>query len=172
MPATIEDIPHLLSITRDCAAKMISEGIYQWNETYPNKEAFEKDVLQQQLYVLSIEEEMIGCVVLSSEKDTEYEEVKWLTEDKKALYIHRLAVHPLHQKHGYARKLMDFAEDLAITKGAVSVRLDTFSRNKRNQKFYKARGYHQLSSIFFPKQSPYPFYCFEKILVDTEKKVF
>ena len=46
----------------------------------------------------------------------------------------------------------------------VSVRLDTFSQNKRNLKFYESRNYNRLEEIYFPKQSEFPFYCYELIL--------
>jgi len=59
---------------------------------------------------------------------------------------------------------MDFAEEEAIKMNCISVRLDTFSQNPRNSKFYIARGYIQLGNVDIPKQSEYPFYCFEKVL--------
>ncbi|NJX17164.1 GNAT family N-acetyltransferase, partial [Tamlana crocina] len=65
---------------------------------------------------------------------------------------------------GNGRKLMDFAEAFAKEHGYVSVRLDTFSKNERNQRFYEARGYKRLGNIYFPKQSEHPFYCYEKVL--------
>ena len=46
----------------------------------------------------------------------------------------------------------------------VSIRLDTFSLNHRNNKFYKSRGYTRLEDVFFPMQSEFPFHCYEKIL--------
>ena len=73
-------------------------------------------------------------------------------------------IHPDYQGKGYARKLMDFVEDMARTKVATSVRLDTFSRNKRNQKFYEQRGYHRLDDIYFPLQSDHPFHCYELVI--------
>jgi len=33
-----------------------------------------------------------------------------------------------------------------------------------NQKFYELRGYKKLGSIYFPKQSEHPFYCYEFVL--------
>ena len=53
---------------------------------------------------------------------------------------------------------------LAKEKKFASVRLDTFSVNKRNLKFYESRGYQRLEGIYFPKQSEFPFYCYELIL--------
>ena len=151
-------------MTRACAAKMISEDIFQWNEHYPNQEAFENDISRDELFVLVIAEKIAGCVTISSEKDEEYKPVEWLTEDGDQLYIHRLAVHPQFQHQGLAKRLMDFAEEYAKQRKAVSIRLDTFSVNKRNQRFYEARGYQRLGDIYFPKQSDLPFHCYELIL--------
>ncbi len=39
--AKTTDIKSILAITNACAKDMTSKGIFQWNENYPNKEAFE-----------------------------------------------------------------------------------------------------------------------------------
>ncbi len=59
---------------------------------------------------------------------------------------------------------MDFAEQFAIEHNYSSIRLDTFSQNKRNQKFYELRNYKRLDDIYFPKQSEFPFHCYELVL--------
>ena len=90
------EIAKILTITHACGVKMAKNGIYQWNEYYPNKEAFEKDILRNELFVLLSEiEEIIGCITISSEKDKEYNDIDWLTVDSDHYYIHRLAVDPL-----------------------------------------------------------------------------
>ena len=159
--AKILEIPDILNITQACAKSMIDEGIYQWNEYYPSKEAFEKDIARKELYVLEENEEIIGTIVLSTLMDEEYCPINWLTPNKNNIYIHRLAVHPKEQKKGYA---MDFGEDYARKGGFISVRLDTFSKNGRNNRFYQARGYQTVGDIYFPKQSEFPFHCYELIL--------
>lgn len=155
------DIDACLSITKACAAYMIEQNIYQWNEVYPNKNAFINDFKRNELYVLEVNRELAGCICISTFKDAIYKPVKWLTQTNNCIYIHRLAIHPNYQGKGYAQKLMDYAESYAKTHNFDSVRLDTFSQNKRNLKFYESRGYERLEKIYFPKQSPYPFYCYE-----------
>jgi len=159
-----KDIEPILTITKACAKAMITNGIYQWNAQYPNSKAFEKDIERDELYVLEKNNNIIGCVVVSTIMDKEYIPVKWLTKNNNNLYIHRLAVHPAYQGQGYAQHLMDFAEKLAIENSYTSIRLDTFSQNKRNQKFYELRDYKRLGEIYFPMQSEYPFYCYELVL--------
>lgn len=161
-----EDLQHLITITQACANYLISKNIFQWNAHYPNIKAFEGDLKREELYVLvdPISEEIIGCITISILKDSEYEAVNWLTEDRLNYYLHRLAIHPDFQHQGNAKILMDFAEDFTKAQQAISIRLDTFSLNTRNQKFYKNRGYKRLTNIYFPKQSEAPFYCYELVL--------
>lgn len=60
--------------------------------------------------------------------------------------------------------MMTFAESFAQKNNFESIRLDTFSQNTRNMKFYESRGYKKLDSIYFPKQSEHPFFCYELLL--------
>jgi len=158
------DIPEILALTRACAKSMIDKGIYQWNEHYPSASAFEQDIEREELVVLKKDGAIIGTIVVSIIMDKEYKDVEWLTPSKGNIYVHRLAVHPDMQGKGYATKLMNYALFSAQFGGAPSIRLDTFSQNKRNQQFYESRGYKRLGSIYFPKQSNDPFYCYERIL--------
>ena len=162
--ATRIDIDIIIKLTQACAKYMIDQGIFQWNEHYPNKTAFENDVDREELFVLDYNNEIAGCIVISTLMDEEYIPIKWLNRTANNIYIHRLAVHPKHQGKGIAQHLMSFAERLAKENGNISIRLDTFSQNKRNQKFYEQRGYKRLGNIHFPKQSEFPFYCYELLL--------
>jgi ribosomal protein S18 acetylase RimI-like enzyme len=162
--AKILEIPDILAVAKACAAQMIHNGIFQWDEHYPSKEAFETDVDRNELYLLEIEASITGIITITTVEDEEYSSVKWLTRSGNSVYIHRLAVHPAHQRKGYGRMLMDYAETYARDNGFVSVRLDTFSRNIRNQEFYAQRGYQKLSDIYYPRQSDNPFHCYELVI--------
>lgn len=158
-----EEIIELLAITRACAKNMISKNIFQWNEEYPSKSAFENDEIRKELYVLIYQKQIVGCIVLTPKIDKEYLPIKWITPNKNNLYVHRLAIHPNFQGKGFAQKLMTFTENFAIENNFKSIRLDTFSKNTKNQKFYELRGYKKLGSIYFPNQSEFPFYCYERL---------
>ena len=162
--AEISDLDRIMKIIEACANYLISKKIFQWSEKYPNREVFKDDIKKNELYVYKHKSEIIGCVVLCSTKDIEYKDIEWLTEGGKNLYIHRLAVDPKFQKKGVGKSLMDFSEEYAQENGFKSIRLDTFSQNKRNNKFYKSRQYIRLSDVFFPMQSEFPFHCYEKII--------
>ena len=162
--AKISEIPDILTITQACAKKMQENGIFQWNEHYPSKEAFQKDIERGELFVVEEKNTVQGTIVISTLMDKEYKPIQWLTPNGNSVYIHRLSVHPNLQGKGLAQQMMDFAENHAREHGFVSVRLDTFSQNKRNQRFYEQRGYQKLGDIYFPKQSVHPFHCYELVL--------
>lgn len=162
--AKISEIPDILTITQACAKKMQENGIFQWNEHYPSKEAFQKDIERGELFVVEEKNTVQGTIVISTLMDEEYKPIQWLTPNGNSVYIHRLSVHPNLQGKGLAQQMMDFAENHAREHRFVSVRLDTFSQNKRNQRFYEQRGYQKLGDIYFPKQSMHPFHCYELVL--------
>lgn len=162
--AKISEITDILTITKACAEHMIGLGILQWNEYYPSKIVFENDIDSDALFIMENSGKIIGTITITPLMDVEYEPIEWLTPNSNNIYIHRLSIHPKEQGKGFAKELMDFAEQFAREKGYVSVRLDTFSQNIRNQKFYEARGYRRLSNIYFPKQSEFPFHCYELLL--------
>jgi len=162
--AHLNDIEILINLTKACARHLQSNGIDQWNEHYPNIEVFSSDITRNELYVLQYKKEIIGCVCLSDLMDDEYKNVSWITPNQNNCYIHRLAIHPNYQGIGKARLIMNFVEDKARQKQYRSIRLDTFSKNLRNQKFYELRGYRRLGNVYFLKQSKYPFFCYELLL--------
>jgi len=162
--ASTTDIDRILQITQACAKHMINNNIKQWNAHYPNQNAFQLDLKRNELYVLEFEQIPIGCITISSHMDAEYTRIKWKTPNTNNRYLHRLAIHPAYQGKGFAQQLMDFAETHALEQNCASIRLDTFSKNQRNQKFYELRGYQKLGAVYFPKQSEAPFFCYELVL--------
>lgn len=160
-PGKLSDLPDILRITQACAADLCARGIFQWNEAYPSAAVLRSDLERGELWVLELDKRPVGMVVLTGQMDAEYKAVRWLGPESAHRYVHRLAVHPDFQGRGIARQLMDFAEERAREEGADSVRLDTFSKNLRNQRFYENRGYTRLEAVWFPMQSPHPFYCYE-----------
>jgi len=162
--AKISEITDIIAITKACTQRMIQKGIYQWNTHYPSPQIIENDIEREELYILELNTAIIGLVVITTLMDEEYMSIPWSYSGNNNLYIHRLAVHPNFQGQGYAQQLMNYAENFGRKNNYTSIRLDTFSQNQPNQNFYKKRGYRQVGSMFLPKQSTLPFYCFELIL--------
>jgi len=162
--ANNKDIFRLVEITNACAKHMISQNIFQWDENYPNNEIFNKDIQNDCLFVIEKNNLVVGCLCISSKVDDVYKKVKWLTSNIKNIYLHRLAIHPDFQGQGLALKLMNYAQQYTLKNGYKSIRLDTFSGNQKNNRFYTLQGYTKLEKIFYREQSELPFHCYEKVL--------
>ena len=162
--ASIDQIDLIMKIIKACTNHMIKNGIFQWNDKYPSKQSFIDDINNEDLFVLKHGDKIIGCVCASLDMDAFYKQITWNTSSKKNIYLHRLAIHPDHQGQGFAQYIIKFIENFARESGCLSVRLDTFSQNKKNNHLYSKLGYKKLAKIYFRNQSDMPFYCYEKLL--------
>ena len=162
--ASIDQIDLIMKIIKACTRHMIDNGIFQWNDKYPTKQSFIDDINNNDLFVLKLENKIIGCVCASFDMDEFYKQIVWETSSKKNIYLHRLAIHPDYQGQGFAKYVMDYIENYAKENGCLSVRLDTFSLNKKNNYLYSKLGYKKLGKIYFRDQSDMPFNCYEKLL--------
>jgi len=159
------DEQEIIAMTKLCAADLISKGISQWDENYPDLNTIRTDIHQGELFKYVFDDTIVGIVVLNENQDPEYSELNWITPDNsRNLVVHRLAVHPEHQGKGIARQLMDFAEERAKRDGYESIRLDTFTQNKRNQKFYDNRGYQRTGEVYLSYRDDFPYIGYELIL--------
>lgn len=159
--ANSNHISPLFQIYRDCKKALDAQGIYQWTDDYPNIEIVKTDIEKEETYILTDKNQLLGAVILNEEQDQQYQTIDWKFSDKKVLVIHRLAINPTFQGKGYARKLMDFAEDFAAKNNYTAIRLDAFKPHKRVIQFYIKRNYHIRGETFFAGRAQ-PFYCMEK----------
>lgn len=156
-----EEIANMLS---RCGQNLRNQGIDQWDESYPNLATIKNDISQGNCFIYQQEDKVIGCIVLNETQDEEYFQLDWLTSnDEKHLVVHRLGVDPEHQGKGIARLIMDFAEQYAKQNNYKSIRLDTFSQNPRNQKFYLNRGYKEVGIVYLPYKKEFPYHCYELV---------
>lgn len=156
------EVDEIVALTKRCGRHLRENGIDQWDENYPDYESIERDLRTGTLFAFREDGVIRGIVVLNETQDEEYAEIDWLTADSsRNLVVHRLAVDPNSQGKGIARKLMDFAENFARENTYDSIRLDTFSQNPRNQRFYSNRGYTNLGPVFLKYKKDYPYICYE-----------
>ena len=158
------DIEEIMEIISLCTNHMISNNIFQWDENYPSKQTFIDDINMDYLLVLLLKDSIIGCVSVYNVMDDFYKKIKWKIKSNNSLYVHRLAINPSFQGKGFAKFIMKYIEEIGIKTKAKSIRLDTFSLNKKNNKFYSNLGYLKLGQIYFRNQSDMPFNCYEKVL--------
>lgn len=83
----IEEIMGL--ITRTIISGQSSSG---WNETYPTKEIFVKDIDNQYLYLYEDNHIVIGIISLVPGPDPDYQSIIWKNSGTSPLVLHRLCV--------------------------------------------------------------------------------
>lgn len=160
----LDEIPVIFDIFNECRNYMEMQGIFQWDDIYPNNKVVTDDYKNNSIYIYKNSTEIMGVISFDEEQSEEYKKINWLYNDNKILVIHRLAVRPDYQKQGIARQLMNFVEGTAVKLGFSSVRLDTYSGNPRAIKFYTELGYKIRGEVFFARRQ-LPFYCMEKKLI-------
>ena len=159
----------ILTLTRACGKHLRDNGIDQWDENYPDRGTIVQDLGTETLFAYREDNEVLGIVVLNEQQDEEYSQIKWSTNNQdKNIVVHRLAVRPDQQGKGLGRKLMDFAEQWAKDNNYDAIRLDTFSQNPRNQRFYTSRGYTDLGPVYLKYKKDHPYYCYELLLKTTD----
>ena len=159
--ATHEDVDDVLVLVRDCVKHMRRHGIEQWDHLYPDRMTIEADALQCEAFVATHETGLRGYVALGACQDPEYAAVPWEFTSGPTVVIHRLMVDPVYQGRGFARALMNFAEEHALSSGYRTVRLDAFAGNPRALHLYEGLGYREAGAI---RHRTGEFRCFERKL--------
>ena len=163
--AKVSDLKNVMEIVKLCTQNLILKNIFQWNDNYPSLDNFKEDLDNENLYLLIIQKKLvIGCFSINYKMDNFYKNINWISPNKKNIYVHRLAIHPSFQDQGYGKNIMKFIEKKAISENCDSIRLDTFSINKKNNLFYEKIGFNKIGKVYFPGQSEFPFNCYEKPL--------
>lgn len=139
--AEMSDLDEAFALIQCGIRNMIKNGIYQWDEIYPAYEDLKTDIEKQQLYVGTADNRIIVVFVINREYDPEYDDGKWSYTGEDFRVIHRLCVHPDFQNMGIARKTLLYAEELLLSQGIASIRLDTFTQNPYALKLYDSLCY-------------------------------
>jgi ribosomal protein S18 acetylase RimI-like enzyme len=160
--AVPEDIPVIMELIRAAIKAMHADGLYQWNDEYPNLEIITGDFNAGSLYKITASKTIAGVIVLNDQYVPQYNELKWETDDPRPLIVHRLCIHPDFQGQGLAKKLMLYTEEYAVKSGFRTIRLDTSTVNLTALGLYERLGYRRAGIISF--RPGFMFQCFEKVL--------
>ncbi|HEY8445175.1 MAG TPA: GNAT family N-acetyltransferase [Bacilli bacterium] len=130
--ATNEDLNGILEIVQDAINLLKQNNVNQWQNGYPNRDVFIKDIENQTLYVLCDNSIIVGFCNISPLPDPSYKviyEGSWLTDVEEYVVIHRLAVRKENYHCNCARTLIEFAYKIAKENHKISIRVDTHHDN-------------------------------------------
>ena len=157
------ELDDIMQVYNSCVHGMIALGIDQWDETYPNREIIKIDLKIGDYYVGLINNEIIAGIKVDKKQDPSYLTIDWSDKTNNFMVVHRLCSKTSVWGKGIGKQMMAFSEKLALEKGCVSMRLDTYINNPKAITFYKNIGYQQLGHINL-KPNKDIYYCFEKLL--------
>ena len=143
-PAAEEDIPDLLAITAQASAYMKERGVDQWQDGFPNRAVFLRDIQEGSCWLFTHDGAPAGVITLYGRPEPDYPAIDgaWRTADDAAYAtIHRTAVKAPYRGRGLADEMMQLCEDLALDRGFVSVRADTHADNRAMRRLLERRGY-------------------------------
>ena len=140
-PGTKQDLDDIYISIQQAIAEMEKHGIFQWDNIYPGREDFEKDIDNHTLYLAYKENTLAALYVISGECDDQYSNGQWEYDEKSAYILHRFCVSPAFQNQGIGKAVLQHIEKQIKGMGYESVRLDTFTENPFANKLYLHNGY-------------------------------
>ncbi|MBS1525153.1 MAG: GNAT family N-acetyltransferase [Bacteroidetes bacterium] len=162
-PATVADIPGIMKLIAEVVPVMRASGNFQWDDTYPNAAVFDEDIALGQLWVADNDGDIAGVSAITTEQYPEYAEAG-LDITETAIVTHRLAVSPRYQGQGVALRLMQQADDVAVSRSIKALRVDTNTANRATQKLFPKAGYRFVGEMGLHFRPGLRFYCYEKRL--------
>jgi ribosomal protein S18 acetylase RimI-like enzyme len=167
--ADINDLNKVHNLYDNCKRDLLKNKIYQWgewNDNYPDREFLNDAIIQEELFILKYNGEIIGAVVLNENQSREWKIINWSKKDGRALVIHALIIDPKQQNKGFGKKLLSFCEQYAKNNKYSSIRLDSFRKNNISNRLYQGSGYTNVGTVVFDMkpENNKEYFCYEKIL--------
>jgi len=146
------DLDAIMKTVGQAQSYLASLNIDQWQDGYPQQEIIEKDITNQESYIVKNEKkEILGTAMFTLKPEPTYSTIEgsWLTKEN-AIYgvIHRMAVGDKYRNHGVAKFIFSQCEQKLKEQNIQSMRIDTHEQNKGMQGLLKNLGYIYCGVIY------------------------
>lgn len=159
--ARLDDVEKIMDIITKVKNEMKNEGNEQWDDTYPTKDVFIRDIQEDSLYVDEDNNDIRGVICLNEIEAEEYKDLSW-SSNEKSLVIHRMAVNSNYRNKGVGTELLEFAQEQALKLKIDSVKTDTYSKNIKMNGLFKKFGFIKVGEVSFSGKDE-KFNCYEKL---------
>lgn len=163
--ATFDDLEVVMHLIDKVVPLMQAVGNHQWDENYPDRAAFTKDITEQQLWVATQGDIIVGVIAITHDQEPAYMQVPGWNINEEAIVAHRLAVDPDHRGKGIAEALLMQCEEVAHNDGIKLLRLDTQELNRPMQNLFLKIGYQLGGEIELDGRLGQRFLAYEKRLL-------
>lgn len=164
--ANLDHFDKVAALIERVKEALVAQGIFQWDEHYPNRAFIREATADGNLYVFIVDDSIVGSVVLDEWQTPEWDAINWLPTESSVLVIHALAIDPRLQGRGYGAALLRACEQVAAEHGYGCLRLDLFAGNPVARSLYERYGYQHRGQIQYPSKPAghQDYACYEKIL--------
>jgi len=116
---------------------------------YPIRETAAKGIQNNNLFVLKINHEIAGSIILNHEPETAYDQISWGIEAdyNDIIVIHTLVVLPKYMKKAVGKQLMDFAKIYSLEQEMKTIRLDVSIHNTPAITLYEKCGCQYVGTV-------------------------
>lgn len=161
--AELSDSNQIWEILKQAIQRRKEDGSNQWQDGYPNPDIIQKDIDQNQGFVLTESEDVIGycAILINDEPDYERIDGEWLSQEDFVVF-HRLAIAKEQAGKGLGKLMMQHIEQYAIDNNVFSVKADTNHDNPAMKNNFEKSGYTFCGQVYINGS---PRKAFEKRLV-------
>lgn len=148
--ATPKDIKSIMLIINQAKAYLKNQGVDQWQTGYPNEESIQADVAAGIGYVFTDNEQIAAyaCITFEPEEFYNHLQGQWKSNLPYAA-IHRAAVNDAYRGQGLSDKIFAFAQELCISKGVHSIKVDTDNDNATMKHILQKNGFEYCGIVCF-----------------------
>lgn len=147
--AEMKDLPAIISLVDSAVNKLQAGGNMQWDERYPLDVDFIPDIEAGAQTLAYIGDKLAAVYSLSTERDAQYDAVKWNYEGEPFMVLHRFIVHPDFQGQRLSARLLDHIISELKEQGIRNIRLDTYQQNSASQHLYRKFGFVDVGVAYF-----------------------
>lgn len=137
-------------IIKEARACLKSLGVNQWQQEYPGREDVAKDINEGNGYVLVTENAVMAYACISFGGEPSYDSIRgaWKSVQPYGV-IHRLAVDNTCKGRGFASEFFRFAQELCLSRGIHSIKIDTDRSNEIMKHLLKKNGFEYCGTVYF-----------------------
>ncbi|MDR0348922.1 MAG: GNAT family N-acetyltransferase [Tannerella sp.] len=155
-PALLSDLPSMMDIVRQAQEALKQSGVNQWQNGYPAPDMIRRDIENKHAYVLIEDDRIVAMESIIFNYEPAYDRIydgEWLSKGTFAV-VHRMAVDNRMKKRGIASFLLKKAEEMAVEKGIISVKVDTHESNVPMRRTLEKNGFTCCGRIFLADGNP------------------
>lgn len=116
---------------------------------YPSNEFLMESLTAGELFAMKIDENIVAAMILNHDCNEGYKEAQWNVnaDADEIMVIHSLGVSPEYHGHGFAKKMVEEAINIATQKQQKAIRLDVLNGNLPALKLYEKIGFQYCKTV-------------------------